>query len=489
MNNTVVWLISKQNPENGSWGEIGPEYDRKFKSNFTLDWDGQMIQLNLSLTAHCLIALKTNADIRGQAAKLINNAINKARVYLETHFTKITDAFERSIVTYALHLVNSPMKDLAMQILVQTKRKNDFGVYWSNWEIPKMRTYWPSKNPRHNWKPESNHEACAVSATAFALLTHILRAEQHNKYEIMTWLQTQRNHVGGMSSNYDTLIAMKALILYAISTGDAVQNYNMNIKLSSSSSNDLDVNEILVNDSSIIELQEYAVQNVWGNLIVDGEGTGYALIQLRETFNVEYPWQIRKAPYEPFNMNVTTRLYGRNFSHIDVNACLSWLTQSRVDLYSNRSGHVEFTMRIPTGYRLEERYLKSLIGVVRNLGDGENIPGPGVNFLFDFLDEEPICFEFTMERYIPVANLSRYYEMKIFEYHEPNNAVRGMYHLKDIFGLDICEVCGSYQCPYCPYYAFAMRNEQESGVFTIFISILVLFTVQSSSEFFYLLHI
>lgn len=28
-----------------------------------------------------------------------------------------------------------------------------------------------------------------------------------------------------------------------------------------------------------------------------------------------------------------------------------------------------------------------------------------------------------------------------------------MYTLRTLFGLDICSVCGSYQCPYCPYYA------------------------------------
>ena len=396
-------------------------------------------------------------------------------MYLEKHFNKITDIFERSIVTYAFHLVNSPMKDIAMQQLNKTKRKNDFGVYWSNWEIPKMRIYWPSKNPRYDWKPESNNEAYAVAATSYALLTHILRAEKTNKFEIMTWLQTQRNHIGGMGSTYDTLLAHKALTMYSISTGDSIQSYNMHIKLSSSSSADHTVSDFFINDTNLRELQEYDVQNVWGNLAVDGEGTGYALVQLKQTFNVEYPWLIRKAPYEAFKMDVKTKLYGRNFSHIGVDVCLSWLPENLKILNANRSGHVEFSMQLPTGYIVEERYLKSLIGDPVNYGDGENIPGPGVNFLLEYLDVTPTCFTFAMTRYIPVANLSRYYEMKIYEYNEPNNAVRSMYHLKDIFGLDICEVCGSYQCPYCPYYAFASKVNQNHPIF-IFMSLL--FSIQ-----------
>jgi CD109 antigen len=69
LNKTVLWLISKQNPINGSWAETGPIYDRKFISNYTVDWDGSLIQLNLSLTAQCLIALNTNSDIRGKIIK------------------------------------------------------------------------------------------------------------------------------------------------------------------------------------------------------------------------------------------------------------------------------------------------------------------------------------------------------------------------------------------------------------------------------------
>jgi hypothetical protein len=138
-----------------------------------------------------------------------------------------------------------------------------------------MKIYWPSKNPRHNWKPWSNHEGHAVAATSYALLTHILRAETYNKYEIMTWLQTQRNYIAGMASTYDTLLAQKALVLYAISTGDTIQNYNININFTSSSSNDLDTNYLTVNDSNIITLQEYGINNVWGNVAVDGQGTGY----------------------------------------------------------------------------------------------------------------------------------------------------------------------------------------------------------------------
>ena len=78
----------------------------------------------------------------------------------------------------------------------------------------------------------------------------------------MKWLQTQRNHVGGMSSTYDTVLSHKALVLYAISTGDSIQNYNMNIVFSSSSSSDVELNHISIETENIIEYQEYDLENV-----------------------------------------------------------------------------------------------------------------------------------------------------------------------------------------------------------------------------------
>ena len=54
--------------------------------------------------------------------------------------------------------------------------------------------------------------------------------------------------------------------------------------------------------------------------------------------------------------------------------------------------------------------------------------------------------------------MTRYYYMEVYEYLEPGNSNRGLYYLRDVNALDICEVCGSYQCPYCPYYAFSIKQ-------------------------------
>ena len=70
---------------------------------------------------------------------------------------------------------------------------------------------------------------------------------------------------------------------------------------------------------------------------------------------------------------------------IDVNVRINsrWLPgEHRVE----RSGWSIFSIEIPTGYRIEERFLKDLVGfgIVRNLRDAENYRNK-LNFLFEFV--------------------------------------------------------------------------------------------------------
>ena len=98
-------------------------------------------------------------------------------------------------------------------------------------------------------------------------------------------------------------------------------------------------------------------------------------------------------------------------------------------------------IQIPTGYRVEEKDLKSMVKgyYVRNLRDAENWPGQ-VNFGFEYVDFTPICFQFQAKRWIPVANITRYYEVKAYELFEPGNMFRNVFVIRNLFALDICEV-------------------------------------------------
>ena len=157
--------------------------------------------------------------------------------------------------------------------------------------------------------------------------------------------------------------------------------------------------------------------------------------------NVEFVDKLRRPSYAPMNVNVQPVLSGRNFSTIDYNVCLSWKKENSKILRANQSGTVVIEIQIPTGYRVEEKDLKTMIRglYTRNLREAENWPGQ-VNFGFEYVDFNPICFNFQAKRWIPVANISRYYEVKAYEWFEPGNMYRNIFTMRNLFALDICEV-------------------------------------------------
>jgi hypothetical protein len=89
-----------------------------------------------------------------------------------------------------------------------------------------------------------------------------------------------RNYIGGWSSTYDSCIAQRAIVGYAVLRGFEITTYNIRIDLTSPSSADRDHDPIVIIDENLIDTQVRDVQHVWGVIYVDGFGNGYALIQV-----------------------------------------------------------------------------------------------------------------------------------------------------------------------------------------------------------------
>jgi hypothetical protein len=56
-------------------------------------------------------------------------------------------------------------------------------------------------------------------------------------------------------------------------------------------------------------------------------------------------------------------------------------------------------------------------------------------------------------RYYPVANLTRTRQAVLIEPLRPEKFYVKTFNATSLYILSICEVCGSYQCPYCPFYS------------------------------------
>lgn len=156
------------------------------------------------------------------------------------------------------------------------------GVYWSNVDLPSNRIGHGSVTEHLLPKYESELEGHAIASTSLALLTYILRAQTLLGKPIVHWLQTRRNFPSGWCSSYDSFFALKSLVYYAIRHGTTIQEYNVRVNISSSLNDNIGSSKsFLINDESIIDLQKYELENVYGRVFIDTYGTGYALIQVR----------------------------------------------------------------------------------------------------------------------------------------------------------------------------------------------------------------
>lgn len=149
---------------------------------------------------------------------------------------------------------------------------------------------------------------------------------------------------------------------------------------------------------------------------------------------------------------------------------------------SSRSGMAVLDVAIPTGYIIQQQNLDKYVlsRQVRNL-QRARFQGRKVLFYFDYLDQEETCVNFTIERWYPVANMSRYLPIRVYDYYAPERFNESIFDALPTYTLNICEVCGSSQCPYCPIYNTAtilMSSTNLICITTILITIMRYYQTQ-----------
>jgi len=116
---------------------------------------------------------------------------------------------------------------------------------------------------------------------------------------------------------------------------------------------------------------------------------------------------------------------------------------------------------IPSGYIMLQPDANRLVRTsgISQLKDAD-VTKPGKTiWYFDHINETMQCFEHTVRRYFPVANLTRTRQAVLVEPLRPERFFVRTFNATSLYILSICEVCGSYQCPYCPFYSAAYMFE------------------------------
>ena len=80
---------------------------------------------------------------------------------------------------------------------------------------------------------------------------------------------------------------------------------------------------------------------------------------------------------------------------------------------------------------------------------------------------QSLVYHCITSRYFPVANLTRTRQAVIIEPLRPEKFYVKTFNATSLYILSICEVCGSYQCPYCPFYSGSETLSPSPVIFLV----------------------
>ncbi|KAF4014391.1 hypothetical protein G4228_005781 [Cervus hanglu yarkandensis] len=193
------WIVQQQQAD-GSFPAVGRILNKDIQGG---------IHGTVPLTAYVVAAL-LEVD---PASEEERGAIAKARHFLESSASLVTDPYSSALTAYALTLLRSPAAPAALRKLRSLAITQDGVTHWS---LTGSRDVDKDAFLSFSDGVYQTVVSAEVEMTAYALLTYTLLGDVATALPVVKWLSQQRNALGGFSSTQDTCVALQALAEYAI---------------------------------------------------------------------------------------------------------------------------------------------------------------------------------------------------------------------------------------------------------------------------------
>ncbi|XP_037085494.1 complement C3-like [Pollicipes pollicipes] len=411
------------------------------------------------LTAHVLITLhEVQEKLQGEAKAAVATAKIRAMQYLERSLNVLTDAYEITITAYALTVSNSVDREVAFMKLREARREIEGMYYWAR---DPLETNPVSKDvnqrPYVEPKNEQPWDAQSVEATSYGLLVYLLRdGVGIDQEKMVKWLNSMRMFDAAWISTVDSIMAMQALTEYSF-RARLRDITDMQVYIETSGlRNFQEVVRITNNATSVIPAVE--LPQVWGHINVVGQGAGQAVVQLDLSFGIDREDLKDTPPVKAFDLTVRENALqeARNKSIIHVEACFRWVNTDE----SPVSGATILEVEFPSGYRLDQQVANANVRAFKRrpmntLMNGKTAPDKIFWFFDKVYSNFTQCYNWTIFRRFLVANYTAVRTAFMYEYFAPERFEMQILNSTELNVIDICQVCGSYQCPYCPWYSGA----------------------------------
>jgi len=412
----MEWLMSRQQSD-GSFDEPGEVHHKGLQG-------GSGRKGSPALTAYVLIALLHD---RPTVKKKFASQIQRAEEYLIRELRSSQSTYDVAIITYALHLGESPAKDSAHQKLINFSKKNPDFTWWSQVE------HQPVPTPKEGEK-ESFHfylpKSLDVEATSYALLTNIMRSDIESSIPVLRWLISQQNEKGGFSSTQDTVIGLQALGQFASRVSTTTVSLSVYFTFGQDEKK-AEKKNIKINSNNIMVLQRQHLPSSTRFVEIEATGFGSAIIQ------VSWQYNLAVSAEEPaFFLNP---LLGQtsNENFMQLNICTYYKA-------GNSTNMAVMEVALPSGYTAD---VDSLPAVTRakevkriDTSDGDT----NVIIYMDRITRDELCLTVPAHRNYKVAN-HKPVPVTVYDYYNRQQSARMFYEPTLARTCDICEgdECGS----------------------------------------------
>ncbi|XP_027403939.1 C3 and PZP-like alpha-2-macroglobulin domain-containing protein 8 isoform X4 [Bos indicus x Bos taurus] len=262
------WIVQQQQAD-GSFPAVGRILNKDIQGG---------IHGTVPLTAYVVAAL-LEVD---PASEEERGAITKARHFLESSASLVTDPYSSALTAYALTLLRSPAAPAALRKLRSLAITQDGVTHWS---LTGSRDVDKDAFLSFSDGVYQTVVSAEVEMTAYALLTYTLLGDVATALPVVKWLSQQRNALGGFSSTQDTCVALQALAEYAILS--YAGGVNLTVSLASTNLDYQETFELHRGNQKLLQMA--AIPSLPTGLFVSARGEGCCLMQIDVTYNVPDP--------------------------------------------------------------------------------------------------------------------------------------------------------------------------------------------------------
>lgn len=204
---SVAYLVDKQNKKDGSFSDPKPVIHREMQGGIG------GVEEEVSLTAFITIAI--NHSLRfltddGKEAAMAT--ISKSTDYLLSRVPDLQQPFTVAITTYCLStcLPDRTVSKSAWEMLKSlVKKEGDCKVWYADFKSDARGAKYMSA------------EALTVETTAYALMAAVAQKDLEWADDAACYLATREKYSGGWKSTQDTIVALEALSMYAMTRPDS----------------------------------------------------------------------------------------------------------------------------------------------------------------------------------------------------------------------------------------------------------------------------